>query len=121
MTDPREPGTPGDEPTRRPPAKGRIIAFPGARRKTSAPDRRGVVAVHRCGHGEAVVVRSLFESEGIPTFVRSHVSHVVHPFTVGEQGEVVIFVPDADAPRSRRLLMRLAPPAPRARGGAPGP
>src|SRR2546428_9070790 len=31
------------------------------------------------------------------------------PFTVGDQGEVVILVPEAEAARSRLLLARIAP------------
>jgi hypothetical protein len=31
----------------------------------------------------------------------------VHPFSVGAQGEVVILVPERDAPRARRLLARI--------------
>src|SRR2546422_7960768 len=68
-----------------------------------------LVAVHRCDRAEAVVVKSLFESEGIPTLLRSHLAHSVHPFSVGDQGEVVILVPEAEAPRSRLLLTRIKP------------
>lgn len=102
---------PHDPPDGRPRAtrKGKVIPFPGPRRATPPPaDERSLVEVHRCDQAEAVVLRSLFESEGIPTVVRSHVSHAVHPFTVGTQGQVVIFVPAAEASRSRRLLVRLS-------------
>jgi hypothetical protein len=67
-----------------------------------------MVAVHRCDRAEAMVVKGLFESEGIPTMLRSRLAHSVHPFTVGAQGEVVIMVPETEAVRSRRLLTRLA-------------
>ena len=63
-----------------------------------------LVEVHRCDQREALVVKGLFESEGIPVIVRSRIAHSVHPFTVGAQGEVALLVPRADADRSRRLL-----------------
>jgi len=65
--------------------------------------------VHRCSRAEAVVIKSLFESEGIPTLLRSRFTHSIHPFTVGAQGEVVILVPESEVVRGRVLLTRLAP------------
>src|SRR5499433_4249912 len=93
--------------------RGKVIRFPGAPEPPSSAareigDERGLVEVHRCSRAEATVVKSLFESEGIPTLLRSRIAHSVHPFTVGAQGEVVILVPAADAARSRRLLARHA-------------
>ena len=85
----------------------KVIPFP--RRPPAPPDERGLVEVHRCDAAEAVVVKGLFESEGIPTLLRSRIAHSVHPFTVGSQGEVVILVQAAEAPRSRLLLARIAP------------
>ena len=69
--------------------------------------------MHRCDQTEAVVVKGLFESEGIPTLLRSSLAHSVHPFTVGAQGEVVILVPKAEAARAAVLLTRIAPDPPR--------
>ena len=96
-------------------AKGRanVILFPGApeppsRAASGKGDERGLVEVHRCGQPEAMVVKSLFESEGIPTLLRSRLAHSVHPFTVGAQGEVVILVPKKEVTRTRALLVRLA-------------
>jgi putative signal transducing protein len=97
--------------------RGKVIPFPGR----EGDDRRGAgkadepvpagqpqfVAVYRCSEAEAVVVKSLFESEGIPTLFRSRLIHSVHPFSVGDQGVVEILVPEAEAVRSRRLLARL--------------
>lgn len=85
--------------------RGRIIPFPerGARRPGAAA---GLVEIHRCDGAEALVLKSLFESEGIPAVFRSGIAHSVHPFTVGAQGEVVILVPEAEAARGRRLLGR---------------
>jgi Putative prokaryotic signal transducing protein len=87
--------------------KGKVIPFPAARRTAPGSEEGALVEVHRCDQAEAVVVRSLFESVGIPTVVRSHVSHAVHPFTVGQQGQAAILVPEAEGERSRRLLDRL--------------
>ncbi len=86
--------------------RGKVIRFP----KTPAEPRqeRGLVEVHRCDQAEALVVRSLFESEGIPALLRSCLAQSVHPFSVGAQGEVVILVPESEAQRSRRLLARIA-------------
>jgi hypothetical protein len=67
-----------------------------------------LVEVHRCSQAEAVVIRALYESHGIPSVLRSRLSPSVHPFTVGAQGEVVILVPESEAPRSRRLLFGVA-------------
>ena len=101
--------------------RAKILRFPGAPEPpVSAPSSgldhqdRGLVAVHRCDGAEAVVVKSLLESEGIPTILRSRLAHSVHPFTVGAQGEVVILVPESEVRHSRVLLVRLArrPPAP---------
>jgi hypothetical protein len=55
-----------------------------------------------------MVVKSLFDSEGIPTLLRSRLAHSVHPFTVGAQGEVAILVPKREVTRTRALLVRLA-------------
>lgn len=81
--------------------RAKIIPFP---RKFAGPPPAGLVELHRCSQAEAVVVRSLLESEGIHAVLRSRVAHSVHPFTVGSQGEVVVLVPVHDADRSRALL-----------------
>ena len=67
----------------------------------------GFVEFRRCDGQEALVLRGLLESEGIPTVVRSRIAHSVHPFTVGAQGEVVILVPKEDASRAAALTIRL--------------
>jgi Putative prokaryotic signal transducing protein len=97
--------------------RGKVIPFPGRGIQPSRVTRAGhepgtsaepgLVVVYRCDQAEAVVVKSLLESEGIPTFFRSRLIHSVHPFSVGSQGEVTILVPEAEAVRSRRLLARL--------------
>jgi hypothetical protein len=85
--------------------RGKVIPFPTRGGERPAPtDERGLVEVRRCDHAEAMVVKSLLESEGIPTVLRSRLAHSVHPFTVGAQGEVTVLVPQSDAVRSRQLL-----------------
>lgn len=81
---------------------GDVIPFP--KRPAPTQDEPPLVEVHRCDQREALVVKGLFESEGIPVVARSRIAHSVHPFTVGAQGEVVLLVPREEADRSRRLL-----------------
>ena len=82
---------------------GKVIPFP-VRPAPVTHDEGALVEVHRCDQREALVVKGLFESEGIPVIVRSRIAHSVHPFTVGAQGEVTLLVPRAEADRSRQLL-----------------
>ena len=91
---------------------GEVIPFP--KRRVEAGDPSALVEVHRCDQREALVVKGLFESEGIPTLLRARLAHSVYPFSVGGQGEVVVLVPASEAALSRRLLFRLAssPPTP---------
>jgi hypothetical protein len=86
--------------------RGRVIPFPGSRARRPT-DERALVEIHRCDQAEALVVKSLFESESIPTLLRSRLAQSVHPFTVGAQGEIVILVPESHIAHGRRLLARL--------------
>lgn len=95
------------------PRRGRLIRFPGTpasppRRplRPLAEDARELVEVYRGPQAEAVVVKSFLESEGIPTLLRARLAQAVYPFSVGHQGEVVILVPEEEAARGRRLLLR---------------
>lgn len=83
--------------------RGRFIRFPGS---PEPRDDRDLAEVHRCDGAEALVVKALLESEGIPTLLRARIAHSVHPFSVGDQGEVVVLVPAPAVERSRRLLSR---------------
>ena len=85
--------------------RARVIPFPRSPRPAAA--REGLVEVRRCAQAEALVIKSLFESEGIPTLLRARIAHSVHPFTVGTQGEIAVVVPAPEAPRAARLLVRL--------------
>ena len=90
--------------------RAKVIPFPGPLAREARKARRppgepsGMVEVHRCDQAEAVVIRGLFESEGIPTLLRSRLAHSVHPFTIGAQGEVVVMVPPSEVARARLLL-----------------
>ena len=88
--------------------RGKIIPFP---RRPAPPEPPAgeprLVELRRCDQAEAVVVKSLLESEGIPTLLRSRLAHSVHPFTVGAQGEVVVLVPPSEAERATGLLARM--------------
>ena len=88
--------------------RGKIIPFParGAPAPPPLADRT-LVELRRCDQAEAVVVKSLLESEGIPALLRSRLAQSVHPFSVGAQGEVVVLVPESALARSRGLLDRL--------------
>jgi hypothetical protein len=101
--------------------KAKIIPFPGrgpgapvpprppVRRPPATAGERRLVDVYRCSQAEALVVKSLFESHGIPAVIRARLTTSVYPFSVGHQGEVALLVPEADAARSRHLLVRIAP------------
>ena len=89
--------------------RGQIIPLPGRRWTARAPeDEHGLIEVHRCEQAEALVVKSLFESEGIPTLLRSHLVSSLHPFSVGDQGQVAVLVPAREVSRCRPLMIRLA-------------
>ena len=88
--------------------RGKIIPFPTrAPAPPATPDERELVELYRCDQAEAVVVKSLLQSEGIPVLLRSRLAHSVHPFTIGAQGEVVVLVPRSEIVRGRALLDRL--------------
>jgi hypothetical protein len=56
-----------------------------------------------------LVVRSLLEAHGVRVMLRTHVAPSVHPFTVGNQGEVRVLVPRQVLAESRRLLAHAIP------------
>ena len=86
-----------------------MIPLPGRKWVSRAPgDEGGLIEVHRCEQAEALVVKSLFESEGIPTLLRSHLISSLHPFSVGAQGQVAVLVPASEVSRCRPLMIRLA-------------
>lgn len=90
--------------------RARIIPFP--KQPPAAPNPGpdpGFVEVRRCRHqAEALVVKSVLESEGIPVVLRSSLAQSVYPFSVGNQGEVIVLAPERDAARARTRLIRQA-------------
>lgn len=83
--------------------RAKVIPFP--RSPQRAAPTPAFTEVRRCrDQGEALVVRGLLESEGIGVVLRSNLAQSVHPFSVGHQGEVTVFVADRDAPRARLIL-----------------
>jgi Putative prokaryotic signal transducing protein len=87
-------------------ARARVIRFPRSPRPSPEP-APGFVEVRRCrDQAEALVVRSVLESEGIRVVLRSNLAQSVHPFSVGDQGEVVVLTSAHDAPRARTILIR---------------
>lgn len=87
---------------------GRVIPF---RRPGREPeDPRQVAELTRArDQSEALVIQGLLEAHGIRVLLRTRVAQSVHPFTVGEQGEVRILVPRGELVEGRRLLARFAP------------
>lgn len=68
-----------------------------------------LVEARRCrDQSEALVVRGLLESEGIHVVLQSRLAQSVYPFSVGDQGEVLLLVAAADLPRARVVLARRA-------------
>jgi hypothetical protein len=83
--------------------RAKVIRFP----KSSPPPAPALVEVWRCrDQAEALVVKSLLESEGILVVLRSNLAQSVHPFSVGRQGEVIVLTPEQDGPRARTILIR---------------
>ena len=86
----------------------RVIRFPKSPRTEAGP-ALSLAEVWRCrDQAEALVVKSLLESEGIHVVLRSNLAQSVHPFSVGNQGEIVVLAPERYAPRARTLLIRQA-------------
>ena len=83
--------------------RGKVIPFP---KPQPAPAAESVlVEVRRCrDQSEALVVRALLDGHGIPAVMRGQLVQSVHPFSVGDAGEVTLLVHAVDADRARRLL-----------------
>ena len=89
------------------PRRAKIIRFPVG--PAAERPAAGLVEARRCrDQAEALVVRGLLESEGIPVVLRSRQAQSVYPFSVGDQAEVVLLVAASDLPRARAVLKRRA-------------
>jgi len=64
-----------------------------------------MVEVYRAaGEAEALVIKGLLESNGIPCLLKSNAAHSVHMFVVDGLGEVKVMVWESDAAEAKRLI-----------------
>jgi hypothetical protein len=64
-----------------------------------------LVEVYRAvGEAEALIIKSLLESNDIPCLLKSHAAPSVHVFTVDGMGEVKVMVSESKAEEARRLI-----------------
>jgi hypothetical protein len=64
-----------------------------------------LVEVYRAsGEAEALIIKSLLESNGIPCLLKSHAAPSVHVFTVDGMGEYKVMVSESKAEEARRLI-----------------
>jgi hypothetical protein len=64
-----------------------------------------LVEVYRAiGEAEALIIKSLLESNGIPSLLKSHAAPSVHVFTVDGMGEVKVMVEASRAKEAKRLI-----------------
>ena len=86
--------------------RGKVIQFP-KRPHPAEPAAAALVEVRRCrDQSEALVVRALLDGHGIPAVMRGQLVQSVHPFSIGDAGEITLLVPAADADRALSLLAR---------------
>jgi len=64
-----------------------------------------LVEVYRAsGEVEALAIKAMLESFGVPSILRSHASSSVHPFSVDGMGEVKVMVWDVDVEKAEELI-----------------
>jgi hypothetical protein len=64
-----------------------------------------LVEVYRAiGEAEALIIKSLLESNDIPCLLKSHAAPSVHVFTVDGMGEVKVMVSESKAEEARGLI-----------------
>lgn len=56
------------------------------------------------GEAEALIIKSLLESNGIPCLLKSHAAPSVHVFTVDGMGEVRVMVNENRAEEAKGLI-----------------
>jgi len=87
--------------------RAKVIPLPFVKATAPPAESRDLVEVRRCfDQAEALVVRSVLDSEGISSVLRGHLVSSVHPFSVGAQGMVRVLVHEFDALRARAVLSR---------------
>jgi Putative prokaryotic signal transducing protein len=89
---------------------GKVIPFPRSPLSREAASLEMLVEVRRCrDQSEALIVRGLLDSEGIPSVLRGTLVQSLHPFSVGEQAELCVLVHRADVARAKDILTRPVP------------
>jgi len=64
-----------------------------------------LVEVYRAlGEAEALIIKSLLESNGIHSILKSHAAPSVHVFTVDGMGEYKVMVGESKAEEAKRLI-----------------
>lgn len=87
--------------------RAKVIPLPFVKATTPAEEARDLIEVRRCrDQAEALVVRSVLDSEGISSVLRGHFVSSLHPFSVGAQAAVRVLVHEFDALRARAVLTR---------------
>jgi hypothetical protein len=67
--------------------------------------KRRMVEVYRAnGEAEALIIKGLLESSGIPSLLKSHASPSVHMFAIDGMGEVRVMVWEEAAEQARELI-----------------
>ena len=65
-----------------------------------------LVEVYRAaGEAEALIIKGLLESNGIPCILQSHAAPSAHVFTVDGMGEVKVMVGESKAEEAKRLIV----------------
>ena len=73
--------------------------------KSEASKPREMVEVYRAvSEAEAMVIKSLLESYGIPCLLKSNAAPSVHMFAVDGMGEVKVMVEESRAEEAKRLI-----------------
>ena len=68
--------------------------------------REKLVMVYRAsGEAEALIIKGLLESNGIPCLLKSNAAPSVHVFAVDGMGEVKVMVEESMAGKARRLIV----------------
>ncbi len=66
-----------------------------------------MVEVYRArGEAEALIIKGLLDSNGIPCFLKSNAAPSVHVFTIDGMGEVGVMVRESRAEEAKRLIRR---------------
>ncbi len=56
------------------------------------------------GEAEALIIKGLLESNGIPCLLKSNAAPSVHVFTIDGMGEVEVMVKESRAKEAKRLV-----------------